>query len=110
MGYIYLFLGLLIITMVIFIVFKYIFKPYRERYKKAMADIEEAFLDAIRATDIILSVHDKHIRDEVIHDSIRKNVIVERIFKENDVFCTKENKRSWIFDRVREIRKKYDLE
>lgn len=82
---------------------------YKARYAQCMADIEESFLDVIKATRIIMDGEDPKRTEAVIVESIVKNVIVPRIFAMHDVICTRESSTKWILKTIWDIELKYHL-
>lgn len=108
MHVIYILLAVLTIITILSVYF-FLVKPYSERYRKAMIEIEEGFVDTIRATNILMRGFKQHEIDQVILDTIRRNIIVERIFRQNDILCTKENSRKWILREVSRLQEKYDI-
>lgn len=98
-----------IIGLIIYLVFFIIggVKNYKKRYQECLVDIDEAFLDTIRATRLLmeeLGYEQAHI-NVVIIETIEKNHLVQRIFEKHAVLYLWQTNRNWIINRVNYVKK-----
>lgn len=81
----------------------YLMTPgYRKKYKKCVADVDDAILDVYKATKMIpgMDNEDPMRINAIVVETIMANYLVQRIFTQGGALYSKEINSKWIQQRL----------
>lgn len=98
--------ALLYLAYLIFI-FCGMIKQYKHRYARCLVELDEALLDVIRSTRIVMETTDcqQPQIDAVMVETVEKNHLVQRIFETHHVLYISQTSRRWISKRLEIVKK-----